>query len=127
MSLPNISIGDFASKLIQEETSKVGVTEAFTSPKQVPNQQIDISNVELSKIDTDKILLESFGVKTKSSKPKRISLREEKRKLKEEFVVTLAKLKQIIESMTSVGMIGVNMAGPQKAKSKKKKRKNSAY
>ena len=127
MSLPEISIGDFASQLIKEEISTIKTSKAFTSSDKVDKNQIDISNVELSDIDTNQIILESFGVKTKPSKPKKTKLREEKRKLKEEFAATLAKLKQLIESMTSVGMIGVNMAGPQKSKAKKKNKKKSVY
>lgn len=123
MDLPNISIGDFASQLIESQVSKEGA-KAFSSSSSGEKDQVDISNIVLSEDITNDILAESFGIKNTVSKPKVKSLREEKRKLKEEFSAILIKLKEIIEEMTTVGMIGVNMAGPQKAKKKKRKKKN---
>ena len=124
MDLPNISVGDFAANLIKEEVSKEGST-AFTPSNQGEKHQIDISKVSLSDEETNNILAESFGFEALEDAPKVNPLREEKRRLKQEFTATLAKLKELIESMTSVGMIGVNMAGPKKTKPKKKKKKHN--
>ena len=126
MDLPNISISDFASQLIQEEVSKEG-SQAFVSPSKGKQHQVDISNISLSDEETRKILEESFGFETETPTPNVESHKEEKRRLKEEFTATLAKLKELINEMTSVGMIGVNMAGHQKPKPKKKKKKKNVY
>lgn len=112
-----ISVGDFAEQLLTENKIDTVVNRSQSDPDCPDLDSIDISGDVMSQI-----LSEGFNIETQvEAKPAiteayKLSLLTRLQKVKEET-------QAIIDEMTTVGMIGVNMAGPTKDPFKKKKKK----
>jgi len=133
VDLPDISVADFATQLLeggeirndlQSETAAVGndTLKEFNSLPESP----DISDVEVPMDFVNSIT----GVKS-SLKPltettnKQTNLEDKAKNIISQLSNLLTEAKEVINEMTTVGMIGVNMAGPQKPVKKKVRKKNT--
>ena len=124
------SIGDFALSLIEKNKDEYKRSVSNGLPVSVPTPDgPDYSNIKVDEATVTDIFAKSFGLKKKTvSKPIRESrVLEPKKKTKSpeelvaEFEEVLIQARQIIQEMTTCGMLGVNMAGPTKKKKLKKK------
>lgn len=133
----NMSIGDFAMNLIQENKKGKTVKQLVLEniPAKADPGSPDLTKVNVSEDKMDQILKESFGVqasvqketpKIQESVPSKNNERKPEDILKE-FAEVVAKGKQLIHEMTTCGMLGVNLGQPRpgaiKTGKKKKKRK----
>lgn len=111
------SIGDFAEQLLTENKIDIKTNMSQSDPD-CPN----LETVEITDDAMSRILSEGFNIGTKiETKPiiteaYKTSLLNRLERVKEET-------RAIIDEMTTVGMIGVNMAGPTHDPLKKKKKK----
>lgn len=123
------SIGDFALSLIEKNKDEYKKSVSNGLPVSVPTPDgPDYSNIKVDEATVTDIFAKSFGLKKKTvSKPIRESRVLESKKTKSpkelvaEFEQVLVQARQIIQEMTTCGMLGVNMAGPVKKKKIKKK------
>lgn len=107
MSLADgMGIGDFALSLRGKKP------DAYSAPKTTSGGQLDIENVAVSQNQRNAILESSFGIKSETPKVDEAALLEErKRALKEEFMSTSARLKELVAEMASLGMTSTGQLG----------------
>ena len=109
MSLEDgMGIGDFALSLRGAKPS------TRSAPKTTSSGQLDIKEVAVSQTQRNAILESSFGIKTEKPAPKvdeAALLEERKRALKEEFMSTSARLKELVAEMASLGMTSTGQLG----------------
>lgn len=125
--LPDISVGDFAMSLLSDmaknpDSLKPALKESTTQSANVP----DISKI---KVPDDYVTLITEGrkpeVKPKPQvQPVKESAQDRMQDLVERLSTLLSEARKLIEELspgaTTVGNIGVNMAGSKKSKKKKK-------
>lgn len=111
MSLDDgMGIGDFALSLI-------GKKNPTHSSSKRPGNQVDISEIAVSQDQRNAILEGSFGIKSETPKVDEAALLEErKRALKEEFMATAARIKELVAEMASLGMTSTGQLGVGPAK-----------
>jgi hypothetical protein len=106
-SSDGMGIGDFAMSLL-------GTGASTRSVARKSGNQVDISEVAVSQDQRNAILEGSFGIKTNPS-PAPVDeaaiLEERKRALKEEFMSTSARLKELVAEMASLGMTSTGQLG----------------
>lgn len=106
-----MGIGDFALSMMGQKSSTPSV-------KKTPTNQVDITDVAVSQSQRNVILEQSFGIS--QPEPEKVDEQElleiRKRELKEEFLATSARLKELMAEMASVGMTSTGQlgTGPQK-------------
>lgn len=107
MSLADgMGIGDFALSLRGKKPA------THSAPKTTSSGQLDIENVAVSQDQRNAILESSFGIKSETPKVDEAALLEErKRALKEEFMSTSARLKELVAEMASLGMTSTGQLG----------------
>lgn len=138
-----LSIGDFAEQLIQKDSTLIKEGKKSPIPSvnnpafglEEPKDQPDIRQINLEDDYHKRILAESFGENVEEDttlvhRPRRqLKLVESKKSertpedILDEFIFVVEKGKELIQEMTTVGMLGVNLGGPEATKSKKKKKK----
>jgi len=127
-----VSIGDFAMSLIEQNKDEYKRSTANGLPVSIPTPDgPDLSKIQVDEATVTDIFARSFGIKKKAvARPVQESKRVEERikpktkspeQLIAEFEQVLVQARGLIQEMTTCGMIGVNMAGPGKKKKKKKK------
>lgn len=102
-----MGIGDFALSMLGQKDP------THSSPKK-SGGQLDIENVAVSQEQRNAILEETFGISIETPKPKvdeEALLEERKKALKEEFMATAARLKELVAEMASVGMTSTGQLG----------------
>lgn len=107
MSLQDgMGIGDFALSLRGRKP------DAHSAPKTTSSGQLDIENVAVSQGQRNAILESSFGIKPETPKVDEAALLEErKRELKEEFLATASRIKELVAEMASLGMTSTGQLG----------------
>lgn len=134
------SIGDFAEQLLVNDQITADATNESVADPEAP----DIRGVDVDDDMMSRILMESFGKGTpevtqevtpevslpRLNKPAKVVQTDLSEAYKTSLLVRLrrvkAETKAIIEEMTTVGMLGVNMAGELKDPFKKKRKKKTA-
>ena len=123
-------IANFAENLLDNnitEVKETGVRPDMDMPAQAPNAP-DVSRVRVTDEFQQRILQESFSIKTVSEKPQVNKELAYKESLAEAYEQKLIELEELVTEMTSVGMIGAGVGhglGParQPVQRKKKKKK----
>lgn len=111
-----MSIGDYAEALLK--SNKPVVTESRKTTTVYEPKAPDLSKVKIEESDINKIIGKSFGIKPKEKTPNELIA---------EFTEVVKRGKQIIEEMTSCGMLGVGPATTFKSAPKKKSKKKGGY
>ena len=119
MSSPSdgFSIGDFAMSMVGQSSAK--------SVAKRSGNQIDISEVAVDQSQRNAILESSFGI-TSPQVDETVLLEERKKALKEEFMSTSARLKELIAEMASLGMTSTGQLGVGTQKPLGKVRRNGS-
>ena len=144
------SVGSIAEDIIRREIADIQegkVAHQPGLPQSAPKDQLDISNVEVPASFMKRILNESVeeDALTEPSNWKKDDLivdpqldpsrnlfgndrgnTEVANELLQRFQSLLQEAEQLISEMTTVGMLGVNLGGPQKKKKRKGKKKKSS-
>jgi hypothetical protein len=107
-SSDGFSIGDFAMSMVGQANTK--------SVAKKSGNQIDISEVAVDQSQRNAILEGSFGVPTQPQVDEAVLLEERKKALKEEFLSTSARLKELVAEMASLGMTSTGQLGVGKQK-----------
>lgn len=138
--LPDISVGDFAQNILSEmgrnpkESLRPKLKEATLGEDKSPDYskiKVDESFVDFAIGTVNPKLKSDKKVNTKVVQEEKQNLQEQTESLIEEFSTIVKRARQIIEELTagttSVGNIGVNLAGGQKKKKKKKSNEDNPW
>jgi len=126
---PEIGIGDFALNLIKKGKVTKGPSSAPVNPLAQPSieNQVDITNIRVPDSLTESILSQSFGITTKVNPKKPQVVEGRKKELRRDFNNTVTHLRELIEEMTTCGMIGTNVMRAKPLKKKKIKRGSTRH
>jgi len=118
-SSDGFSIGDFAMSMVGQSSSAKSVARKS-------GNQIDISEVAVDQSQRNAILEGSFGIVSKPQVDEEVLLEERKKALKEEFMTTSARLKELVAEMASLGMTSTGQLGVGKQKPLGKVKRNGS-
>ena len=134
--LPNVSVGDFAAQLLEGGGIRNDLQSESTAVANEPLREFnnlpespDISDVEVPMDFVNSIT----GVKSPPKARKALietatrktNLEDKAKNIISQLSNLLTEAKEVINEMTTCGMISVNMAGPQKPAKKKVRKKNT--
>ena len=128
-----LTMGEFAEKLINSGQVKLGDTKSspVQKSKEPIYEQLDISNTKVPDSFMKKVLGEKYSPQQTPNKVHKKVIKEEVKVQKaqvineekvDELISLLTEVKELLQEMTTVGNLGVNLAGPKPTEKPKTKK-----